>query len=241
MKLTDKHDVFGFWKIADYDWAKDRQNGLLSEIPFVHSCNHVPGELVLFGNHRKASCLKNAHKKAIHFFQHDYLFNPTINSKKKLTAQLDVFRKYECIILPDCSVYRNMPLPVQQYQVYNSRATGVFLEHEGISIIPSVRWGDESSYSFCFDGLEKNSVLAVGTLGTLKDQDDKKIFIAGFLKMIEQLNPIGILIYGSLPDGLRQECVQKNIFIKEYPTEWNNSDKNNYINNFGLSSFLFDT
>ncbi len=237
MKLTDKHDVFGFWKIDGYDWDKDRQKGLASEIPIVHSCNLIPEELVQFGSHRKKTNINNADKKAIHFFQHDYLFNPTINSKKKLTAQLVSFRKYGCIILPDCSLYRNMPLPVQQYQVYNSRATGVFLQNNGIPIIPCVRWGDESSYAFCFDGLKQHSLLAVGTLGTLKDADDKRFFLKGFLKMIERLQPLGLLIYGNLPYELKQECNQKNIYIKEYPTEWQTINKNNDNNNLKLFSF----
>jgi len=225
MILTDKHDVFGYWKIDGYNWGYDRMNGIISEIPTVHSCNIIPKELVLFGDHRKESSLRDANNKAIHFFQHDYLFNPTINSKKKLTAQLDVFRRYECVILPDCSVYRNMPLPVQQYQVYNNRATGVFLENEGIKIIPSVRWGDEYSYSFCFEGLEQNSLLAVGTVGILRDQNDRVYFMKGFLKMIELLTPKGLLIYGKLPPDLTIICKKKNIYIKEYFTEWRKNEE----------------
>jgi len=220
MILTDKHDVFGYWKIAGYNWAKDRKNEITSEIPIVHSCNLIPKELVLFGEHRKKANLRDAGDKAIHFFQHDYLFNPAINSKKKLTAQLDVFRMYECVILPDCSVYRNMPLPVQQYQIYNNRATGVFLEQNGIKIIPSVRWGDEHSYSFCFEGLEKHSLLAVGTVGTIKDDDDNKYFYKGFMEMLSRLSPSGLLIFGKLPIELYYECDKRSIFVKEYKYEY---------------------
>lgn len=220
MILNEKNDVFGYWKIEGYDWLKDRRNGFFSEIPFVHSCNIIPDELVLFGNHKKKNNLENAHKKSVHFFEHDYLFNPTIESKKKLTAQLEYFKQYGAVILPDCSVYVNLPLPEQLHQVYKSRSVGVFLEHNGVKIIPCVRWGDEYSYNFCFDGIEKNALIAIGTLSALGTMEDRNYFVKGFIEMVKRIEPKGILVYGHLPDECSYICRKNSIFVKEYLTEF---------------------
>lgn len=116
-------------------------------------------------------------------------------------------------------VYRNMSLAMQIFQIYKSRAIGNFLMQKEIPIIPNVRWGDERSYDFCFEGIEKHSVIAVGVLGGLKNADDRKYFIAGFYEMLARLEPDTILCYGNIPDELAIECKNKNIVIKEFKTE----------------------
>ncbi|MEE1165698.1 MAG: DUF4417 domain-containing protein [Treponema sp.] len=153
--MSNKKDVFGFWQIKNYDFDKDRVNGITNEYPIVIGTQKIPEQLVLFGKESKPENLKDAFNKSIHFFQHDYLFEPTIRSESKSTSKLEVFKKYQSVILPDCSIYTNLPLPVQQYQTYKSRAFGIFLSDNGVNVIPSVRWGDKYSWDFCFSGLMK--------------------------------------------------------------------------------------
>lgn len=69
-------------------------------------------------------------------------------------------------------------------------------QRSGISVIPNVRWGDSRTFTFCFDGLPSNSVLAVGTIGGAKQRMDKAIFGAGFIELIERLNPTDVVVYG---------------------------------------------
>lgn len=32
-------------------------------------------------------------------------------------------------------------------------------------VINNVRWGTEETYEYCFDGIEENSTVAIGTVG----------------------------------------------------------------------------
>jgi hypothetical protein len=227
--MTNKKDVFGFWQIKDYDFEADRAKGITNEYPIVEGVKSIPETLVLFGTESKNENLKNSELKSIHFFQHDYLFEPTIRSEKKATKKIEIFKKYQSIILPDCSIYTNLPLPVQQYQTYKSRAFGVFLKNNGVSIIPSVRWGDKYSWDFCFEGIIKKSLLATGTLSALGTSDNKKNFHAGFIEMVNRLEPISLIVYGKLPAEEVKICHDRKIFFKEYPTELDNYKKKSVL------------
>jgi len=220
--MSDKKDIFGFWQIKDYDFESDRVKGITNEYPFVEGINSIPEDLVLFGTENTAKNLKNSERKSVHFFEFDYLFEPTIRSEIKATKRLETFKKYQSVILPDCSIYTNLPLPVQQYQTYKSRAFGIFLKNNGINIIPSVRWGDKYSWDFCFEGIKKKSLVAVGTLSALGTESDKNNFHTGFIEMINRLEPISIIIYGKLPLAEVKLCHKRNIYFKEYPIEHKN-------------------
>ena len=53
------------------------------------------------------------------------------------------------------------------------------MQDNGIEVIPNVRWNDERTYEFCFDGIEKNKTVAVGTHGCIKRKEDKTFFKIG--------------------------------------------------------------
>ena len=53
----------------------------------------------------------------------------------------------------------------------------LLLASKGIRVIPSVSWGNENTFEFCFEGIEKGSTVAVSTYmvsehGHKKDQKD---------------------------------------------------------------------
>ena len=203
-------DVFGFWQIKGADFSGKY------EIPIVHGTSKIPESLVLFSTCEKETETKN---KAVHFYQLDENFVGCLSSEIKLTKKLDTFRKYQSVILPDYSVYRDMSLAQQIFQVYKSRAIGNFLMQNGIQIIPNVRWGDERTYEFAFEGIDKWGVVAVGAQGGYNNNENTRYFESGFYKMLDVLDPETILCYGDLSDSLRAECELRKIKLKTYQTE----------------------
>lgn len=109
------------------------------------------------------------------------------------------------LLTPDCSLYRDAPLAVQIANVYRNRAIGYFYQSHGAYVIPQVRWGNELTYTtrvlpekVAFLGVEKHSIVAIGTYGCFKTRDDKYHFEAGLASMMETLEPEVILVYGSM-------------------------------------------
>ena len=60
-------------------------------------------------------------------------------------------------------------------------------------VIPTVRWGDLTSFNFCFDGIEKGSIVAVSTIGVKKE---KSHFLLGYNEMLSRIKPSKIICYG---------------------------------------------
>jgi hypothetical protein len=55
-----------------------------------------------------------------------------------------------------------------------------------------VYWGQPQSYWYCFDGIEKNSVVALSTLGVKKEKD---FFLQGYNEMLRRIEPKAIICY----------------------------------------------
>lgn len=210
MQIKPVKDVFGFWQLNGAELSGKY------EIPAVHGTSKIPESLVLFTDCKKESEPKN---KAVHFYQLDENFVGCLSSKAKFTKKLETLRKYQSVILPDFSVYRDMPLAQQIFQVYKSRLAGNYLMQNGISIIPNVRWGDERTYEFAFEGIDKWGVVAVGVLGGYKNKENTYYFEKGFYRLLEVLEPETILCYGNLSEGLKAECELRKIEIKTYQTK----------------------
>ena len=78
------------------------------------------------------------------------------------------------------------------------RAFGYWCGLMTIPVINNVRWGTPETWEYCFDGIEKNSVVCVGTVASgLKDLDNRPDFYDGFIEMIRLLTPKIIIVYGS--------------------------------------------
>lgn len=215
-------DVFGFWQIKGSELSGKY------EIPAIHGTSKVPDDLVPFTNCEKE---KNQKQKAIHFYQFDECFVNCLESKTKLIKKLSTLKNFQSVITPDYSVYIDMPLSQQIFQIYKSRAVGNFLMQNEIKIIPNVRWGDERTYDFAFDGIDKWGLVAVGVQGAYKNKDNSEYFKKGFYKMLNVLEPETILCYGNLSNDLRIECNFRKINIKIYPTEISKAMKKNTFQN----------
>lgn len=69
---------------------------------------------------------------------------------------------------------------------------------EGIRVIPTVNWGDESTFDFYFDGIEKGSPVAVSTYPALEHgccQGQKEWFMSGYNEMLQRIEPEKIICY----------------------------------------------
>ena len=93
-----------------------------------------------------------------HFFIEDMAFERVWNNCDKY---LDILQNFRYVCTPDFSFYSDMPKAMQIWQTYRNRALGYYLSENGIDIIPTVGWGFEDSFEWCFDGLPQNSPLAV--------------------------------------------------------------------------------
>ena len=148
------------------------------EMPVIKKPNKIiiPGKLVPFSKMEKG----DPKTVAVCEYENDTEFKDLLINPDEYIA---VIKKYQGFITPDCSVYRDMPLALQITNIYRSRAIGYYFQKHGVYVIPCVRWGDDRTYTtrflpekVAFLGVEKHSIVSVGSYGQLKDRVNRYYF-----------------------------------------------------------------
>ena len=88
-----------------------------------------------------------------------------------------------------------------------------WLQNNGINIIFNIRWGDERTYDFVFDGITKGGTVAISTNGCIRDKLDRHYFKKGLAKMIDIVAPDTIVNYSYTPDDIFKKYKDKGIKI----------------------------
>lgn len=159
------------------------------QMPVIHKETHIPDELIGF-NYAKTSANKRA---GVHFYVDDYQFERVWNYPDKY---IDVLAGYDCILSPDFSLYMDMPMPMKIWNIYRSRQIGAYYQQSGLVVIPTLSWAEQETFCFCFQGIEKESVVSVSTVGVKNSEQAMDIWKAGMDEAIRQLEPSMVLEYG---------------------------------------------
>lgn len=183
------------------------------EIPIINYCDLKPSKIISFS---KAIASKN-YDYWVHFYEDDVAFERLWNNPKKY---LPILMNFEGVITPDFSLYRDMPLIMQYWNIYRSRAIGRWLQDNGIPVIPNVRWGDYRSSSICCLGVPKKGTIAIGSHGNIRIKEDRKHFISGLEKVISILTPKTIIVYGTAPEYIFDKYIDNGIEILQFDSSF---------------------
>jgi hypothetical protein len=175
-------------------------------VPILRVTHSVPDKLIPFNFVLSAAADNDSY---VHFFIDDYMFERVWRNPERY---LKCLSKYKGIIAPDFSLFIDMPLAMQIWNLYRNRVIATYYAQSGIDVIPCAGWSDERSYSFCFEGMPKYSTVAISTNGCLSSKQSLYYFTKGFNKMLEILEPTTILNYGRPAkqafDGCKTRIVQ---------------------------------
>lgn len=197
-------------------------------IPLIHKPDKliIPSDIVPFTKRDRLE----GDNIAVGFYEMDGEFSDVLISPE---AYIEEFKwnilvtpeDVKLFLSPDCSLYRNAPLAVQISNIYRNRAIGFYYQRKGAYVIPQIRWGNELTYTtrllperVAFLGVEKHSIVAIGTYGCFKTRDDKYHFEAGLAAMMETLEPEVVLVYGSMNEKVFGSYLSSAQFVA-YP-DW---------------------
>lgn len=202
------------------------------EIPHIDAPDKfiIPKGMVPFSQRERDS----SHEKFVCFYEND------INFRKILTHTenyVDDLKRFPGIITPDCSLYIDAPLVVQLTDIYLNRAVGYYLKQHGLYVIPNIRWGDERTYTtaifkdkVAFLGVDKHSIVSIGTYGQIKSAASKRFFREGLIAMLDELDPEVVLVYGAMPESIFGGLEYRTRFV-QYP-DWISLKKNKKTQTF---------
>ena len=190
------------------------------EIPHIDAPDKIiiPNGMVPFSVRERSQDKKDF----VCFYEHDINFRDILT---KTEEYVDELKQYPGIITPDCSLYIDAPLCVQIADIYLNRAVGHYLQKQGLYVIPNIRWGDERTYKdeflgekVAFQGVDKHSIVSVGTYGQIQSAESKRFFREVLSEMIKELVPEVVLVYGSMLDTIFADFKKTTKFIP-YP-DW---------------------
>ena len=128
--------------------------------------------------------------KGVHFFVDDFRFESLYKNPEKA---LERYGKYKFLLTPDYSLYAEMNPWRQIESVGKARWVGAKWQSCGKIVIPTVSWALTRSYEFCFDGIERNCIVAIGMIGCKRE---KVNFLRGYDQMLNRIEPEAIICFG---------------------------------------------
>lgn len=205
------------WQNMPGNWDRLNTRALFDSdnswgIPTLPLVDIVPDRLLAY-NERWA-CDNAKPGDAVHFFLDDYRFETLWSRPNQSLSRL---QRVGMSLTPDFSLWLEMPLAMQLWQVYRSRWCGCWMQLHGVPAIPTVSWSTKESYDFCFAGIPEGSTVAISTVG-VRDDNAKANFLHGLQRMLSTLVPSTVLCYGRLDDEQRE--VLSNTPTETYPTRW---------------------
>lgn len=176
------------------------------DIPILENCRYQPVEFIGF-NYAKTT--KNKGSKGVHFFLDDYQFERLWRSPM---AYIDLLYEYECVLTPDFSLYTDYPKALQIYNHWRKQWMGAFWQMCGMNVIPTASWSDRESFSWCFDGMPKQSTIAVSSVGTQDSKKAKAAFLDGWNECMRRLKPKTVIFYGNVPEECKGNIIRIETF-----------------------------
>lgn len=183
------------------------------EIPGIRAEQRLPSKLIPFS---KALSRKD-YDAWVHFYEDDASFERLWNHPNKY---LPILKCYQGVITPDFSVYRDMPLVMQYWNIYRSRALGHWLQENDIPVITNVRWGDQRTYDLCCTGVPMSANIAIGSHGCVKLLQERNRFEQGLAYVVDKLKPKTIVIYGTAPDAIFEKYKEVGIEILQFDSDY---------------------
>ena len=201
------------------------------DIPFCPTtATELPHALITW-EEAKAIYKKNISVKSdfrydafVCFYIDDYKFDGPRGIWHDSDHTLKVLCHFSGVITPDFSTYQDFPEPLKLYATYRMRLMGYWLGKNGLAVINNVRWGTDETYWYCFNGIPKNSVVCIGTVGgSPRKYIDRNRFENGLNEMVSVLQPHAIIVYGSANYKCFEELKNQGIKIVAFQGQMSNA------------------
>ena len=170
---------------------------------------------------RLASENANFHEDAfVCWYIDDYKFDGPRGIWHDSRFTLKVLRHFAGAITPDFSTNQDFPESIKIYNTYRMRAFGYWLGRNEISVINNVRWGTQETYRYCFEGIPKKSIIAIGTCGgSPRKYEDRERFEKGLDELVRVLCPHTIVVYGSSSYPCFDKLIDQGIKVVSFPSQ----------------------
>ena len=151
------------------------------------------------------------------FYLDDFKFDSSFGIWRRPDSAMKTLRHFTGIFTPDLSINQDFPLPWKIFNTYRARAFGCWCASQGLEVINNVRWGGRETWGFCFAGVPRNSIVAIGTVASgLRRLENRLLFEDGLRELVRVLNPHTIIVYGSSNYACFEKLSSRGIRVVQY-------------------------
>ena len=166
-----------------------------------------PEDLVLWSIRHRC---KNKSKCGLVFYEFDSKFDGRdgiynilkYGTEERVNQLIAELKEFAFVVCPDYSVYGNFPNYKQIDALSRSREVGYILSTYGIKVVVNYRATFEWTYELALTGICYNGIVAIGTLGCLRDNESRTLLKNSVQKLVEYIKPRVIIIYGYAPEDI---------------------------------------
>ena len=185
----ERERTYNMYRLYEYD--ESRVAGYY-QFPTLKACHYVPEDLIGFNYVKDWKGKREG--LGVHFFLDDYQFERIWRSPYE---NLERLRGFGCVLMPDFSTYRDMPMAMKIWNIYRMRLMGQVMQDAGLEVIPIIRTLGDDTIGWCLEGIEAGGVYAVSTVGVAESEPDfKELCRREVTGAIELLKPESLILYG---------------------------------------------
>lgn len=126
---------------------------------------------------------------------------------------VEFFRRTAGIIGFDYSIHVDMPLIKQKQQINDNLSLSYYFGNHDINIVPNIRCGVDSLLPEFLEAIPKNSMIAIGTHGFIKEVSEKCEWRCFLDSVLPKIEPKTIVTYGSLSGKMFDELRKQYNFV----------------------------
>jgi len=158
------------------------------EFPYIHPQDiDVDGVPLLAFQFAKTE--KEPENKICHFFVDDYQFERVWHSPDHY---LSVLQRFKAVLSPDFSMYTDFPRAISIFNHYRTQWCGAYWQDHGINVIPTIGWVGRGDDSFVWDGIPRNALVCISTVGSFSKKEYRDLWLDGYHRALD------VLLYGKL-------------------------------------------
>lgn len=149
--------------------------------------------------------------------------------RKNPRKYLGFFGRTAGLIGFDFSIHTDMNLIKQKAQMNDNLSLTYYFGAQGNKVIPNIRCGVDELLPEFLSAIPRKTLVAIGTHGFIKYKCEKYEWYCFLEKVLTELEPSGVIVYGSLRDSIFDGLKQTTAFYCYEPwiTERRKGDKSN--------------
>jgi len=154
------------------------------------------------------------------FYIDDYKFDTFRGVWFSFKSALKILKHFKGVITADFSTYYDFPYPLKLWNTYRMRAFGFACNKQRIEVINNVRGRSQKDYNYCFNGIETNSIICIGTVGSgLKYLENREMFESWLNELVNRLKPHTIITYGSANYNCFKKIENRGVKVISYESK----------------------